>query len=177
MAIAGVDVFDQSVDTSNEWLDELTHRLAGDDRRQAYLVLRAYLQVLRDRLPVDRAARLAACLPHPLRGVFYEGWDPGGAPETYRDRETFLARLADGARLRGPSAAARAAHAATGVLRERAARSATTTLRPDYTDYADASTELVREGVTASEVDAALEVLPEAVRTLLGAPAAPPERP
>ena len=121
MAVTGLDVFDRSVHKSNEWLKALMERLGTDDRRYAYRVLRAYLHVLRDRLTVDEAAQLAAQLPHLLRGVFYEGWDPSRTPETYRDRETFLARLAERAQLAGPTEASVAAEAATAVLRERVA--------------------------------------------------------
>jgi uncharacterized protein (DUF2267 family) len=89
MAATGLEGFDGGVHTSNEWIDALASRLGSDDRRYAYRVLHAYLQALRDRLTLDDAAKLAAHLPHPLRGVFHEGWDPGKTPETYRDRRRF----------------------------------------------------------------------------------------
>jgi hypothetical protein len=94
MATTGLDTFDRSVQKSNEWLKDLMERLGTDDRRYAYRVLRAHFHLLRDRLTVDEAAQLAAQLPHLLRGVFYEGWDPSRTPETYRHREEFLSRLA-----------------------------------------------------------------------------------
>ena len=140
MATTGLDVFDRSVHKTNEWLKDLMERLGSDDRLYAYRVLRAYLHVLRDRLTVDEAAQLAAQLPHLLRGVFYEGWDPSRTPETYRDRETFLSRLAERAQLAGPTEASVAAEAATAVLRER-----------------------VAEG----EVEDVLQLLPASIRTIL----------
>jgi uncharacterized protein (DUF2267 family) len=115
--ITGLEKFDRSVHKSNEWLNSLARRL-GTDRRDAYRILRAYFHVLRDRLTVDEAAHLAAQLPHLLRGVFYEGWDPSRTPETYRHEETFLSRFAEAALLPGPEEAAVAARAATEVLRE-----------------------------------------------------------
>ena len=140
MAPTGLDTFDRSVQKSNEWLKDLMERLGTDDRRYAYRVLRAYFHVLRDRLTVDEAAQLAAQLPHLLRGVFYDGWDPSKTPETYRDRDTFLSRLAEGAELAGPTEASVAAEAATGVLRAR-----------------------IAEG----EVEDVLHILPAPIRTLL----------
>jgi uncharacterized protein (DUF2267 family) len=140
MATTGLDVFDRSVHKTNEWLKDLMERLGSDDRRYAYRVLRAYLHVLRDRLTVDEAAQLAAQLPHLLRGVFHEGWDPSRTPETYRDRETFLSRLAERAQLAGPTEASVAAEAATAVLREQ-----------------------VAEG----EVEDVLQLLPASIRTIL----------
>ena len=136
----GLDVFDRGMQKSNEWLKELEQHLGSDDRRYAYRVLRGYFHVLRDRLPVDEAAHLAAQLPHPLRGVFYEGWDPSKAPQTYRDRETFLSRLAEAAQLAGPTEASAAAEAATKVLADR---------------------------ISAGEIDDVLSVLPTAVRAVL----------
>jgi len=49
--------------------------------------------------------------------VFYEGWDPGRLPETIRDRDTFLSRLADEAQLAGSTEASLAAEACAKVLR------------------------------------------------------------
>jgi uncharacterized protein (DUF2267 family) len=109
MAVTGLDSFDRSLHKSNEWLKSLMERRGSDDRRYAYRVLRGYFHVLRDRLTVDEAAQLAAQLPHLLRGVLYEGWDPSKTPEAYRDRETFLSRLAEAAQLSGQDEAARAA--------------------------------------------------------------------
>ncbi|MGZ6671483.1 MAG: DUF2267 domain-containing protein [Solirubrobacteraceae bacterium] len=93
--------------------------LDGADQALAWRVLRAYLQVLRDRLTIDEAAQLAAQVPHLRRGVFYEGFDPGHQPEKIRDRDrdAFLARLADRANLSDTSQAAVAATAAARVLR------------------------------------------------------------
>jgi uncharacterized protein (DUF2267 family) len=93
-------------------------RDAGAPRReQAWRVLRAYLQMLRDELTIDEAAQLAAQLPVVLRGAFYEGFDPGHQPAKLRDRDEFLARLADRAQLAGPDEAEHAAEAAAHVLR------------------------------------------------------------
>ena len=47
--------------------------LGTDDRQDAYRAVRGVLHTLRDRLPVEESAQLAAQLPTLLRGVFYEG--------------------------------------------------------------------------------------------------------
>jgi uncharacterized protein (DUF2267 family) len=120
MPTAHVDAIDRSVQKTNEWLHELAGEL-GTDEQTAWRVLRAYLQVLRDRVTIDEAAQLAAQLPHLLRGVFYEGFDPGHQPEKIRDRDVFLARLAERAQLASPDDAAAAAAAVTRVLRRRVA--------------------------------------------------------
>jgi uncharacterized protein (DUF2267 family) len=117
MSTATVDSIQRTVQKTNEWLADLKRELATDNPAYAWRALSAYLQVLRDRLTIDEAAELAAQLPQLLRGVFYEGFDPGRQPERIRDRETFLAKLAERGRLDGPDEAARVAAAATRVMR------------------------------------------------------------
>jgi uncharacterized protein (DUF2267 family) len=111
----------RSVEKTNEWLTDLAGEL-GVDEEEAWRVLRAYLQVLRDRLTVDEGAQLAAQLPQTLRGVFYEGFAPGGQPERIREPDEFLRRIADRAQLRDTTEAAVAASAATRVLERHISR-------------------------------------------------------
>jgi uncharacterized protein (DUF2267 family) len=118
MAETGLEVIDRNIHQTNAWLNDLATELGTEDRQHAYRVLRAFFHVLRDRLTVEEAADLAAQLPHLLRGVYYEGWKPSKTPETYRDRETFLARLAEGALLAGETEASLAAEGASRVFRQ-----------------------------------------------------------
>jgi uncharacterized protein (DUF2267 family) len=90
MSITGLEVFDTTVHKTNSWLKELMQELHRDDRRKAYLALRATLHVLRDRLTVEVVAQLGAQLPMLVRGFYYEGWDPTRTPMKLRDREEFL---------------------------------------------------------------------------------------
>ncbi len=112
----GIDALDRSVQNANTWISDLGAEL-GEDRRASYRMLRAFLQLLRDRLTIDEGAHLAAQLPHLWRGVFYEGWVPSRTPQTYRDRETFLRRFAEEAELVGTTEASLAAQACAKVLR------------------------------------------------------------
>jgi uncharacterized protein (DUF2267 family) len=117
MSVGTVDSIERTVQKTNEWLSQLADELGTEDRASAWRILRAYLQVLRDRLTMDEAAQLAAQLPHLVRGVFYEGFDPGHQPERIRDRETFLILFGERAQLSAVGEAERAAAAATRVLR------------------------------------------------------------
>jgi uncharacterized protein (DUF2267 family) len=69
-------VFASTLNKSREWLDDLAHLIGTDDAREAYRVLRATLQLLRDLSGPEVAAHVSAQLPLLLRGTFYEGWDP-----------------------------------------------------------------------------------------------------
>jgi uncharacterized protein (DUF2267 family) len=116
MSLSSVDGIERSVHKTNQWINELAQELGGEDREDAWRILRAYLQVLRDELTVDEAAQLAAQLPLVLRGAFYEAFDPSRQPAKLRDREQFVAAFAERAQL-DPDRAAEAVEAATRVLR------------------------------------------------------------
>ena len=99
---------DRTVHLTNEWIHAVAGRLSRDEQH-AWRALRATLQVLRDRLPVAEAAQLAAQLPALLRGVFWEGWQPGHTLDM-RDKQSFLDAVAGalGDQTVLPEAAARA---------------------------------------------------------------------
>jgi len=86
--------FESTLQTTGIWLNDVLERLGWQDHHRAYHALRAVLHALRDRLPVDQAAALAAQLPMLVRGFYYEGWHPHGKPVNERHKEEFLAHVA-----------------------------------------------------------------------------------
>ncbi|MFL5825310.1 MAG: DUF2267 domain-containing protein [Thermoleophilaceae bacterium] len=140
MSVRSVDTVERNVHKTNEWLKEMARLLGTDDKDDAWSALRAYLQVLRDRLTLEEGAQLAAQLPDLLRGVFYEGFDPGRQPEKIRHREQYLEELAERA------VAADTAHAAL---------------------IATAGTQVLRDHVTEGEMEDVLAQLPQEIRELL----------
>src|SRR5919109_1281339 len=94
MSTTGLEVFDTTVQTTNQWLNEISE-VIGPDRQRAYDVLRAVLHSLRDRLTVDQAVHLGAQLPMLVRGIYYEGWKPSRNPQKYRSQEDFLGHVKD----------------------------------------------------------------------------------
>jgi uncharacterized protein (DUF2267 family) len=131
--------FDSTLQTTNVWLNDVLERLGWEDQHRAYHALRAVLHALRDRLPVDQAAALAAQLPMLVRGFYYEGWHPHGKPLKERHREEFLAHIA-AAFLEGPA-----------VDPERVAR---------------AVFQVLSKHVSAGEVEAVKRCLPAEIRSL-----------
>lgn len=139
--MAEPSIIERSVEKTHVWLNDLAAQLGTDDQREAYRVLRAYLHALRDRLPVDEAAQLAAQLPELIRGIYYEGWNPSSTPVRYRNFAEFLDRVASEATLDGETAASYAVGAAAEVLRRH---------------------------VSAGEIDDIRAILPEELRPILG---------
>jgi uncharacterized protein (DUF2267 family) len=81
-----------SVRATEDWIDDLRHRLRWHDRERSYLALLTTLHALRDCLPRDEAVYIGAHLPALLRGLYYEGWQHASA----RSRGAFLERIHDG---------------------------------------------------------------------------------
>jgi uncharacterized protein (DUF2267 family) len=140
MGTTQLDVFDRSVEKANTWINELRAELDGSDRQEAYRVLRAFLHTLRDRLPVQQAALLAAQLPLLVRGIFYEGWQPSRTPLHYRDPVEFVERMRREALLAGDTEGSFAIQAAARVLRRH---------------------------VSAGEIEDVVRTLPESLRPLI----------
>ncbi|HEX2707985.1 MAG TPA: DUF2267 domain-containing protein, partial [Solirubrobacterales bacterium] len=115
--MAELSIIERSIEKAHIWLNEVAEQLGTEDRQEAYRALRAYLHALRDRLPVNEAAQLAAQLPELIRGIYYEDWKPGATPVKYRGFDEFLKRVAKEAVLDGETEASYAVSAAAIVLR------------------------------------------------------------
>lgn len=87
--------FDASARESNLWLRSMMHHLGTEDRRIAYIALRATLHALRDRLEPVEAARLGARLPMLLRGLYFEAWRVDEARSDDGHSPGFIARVSD----------------------------------------------------------------------------------
>lgn len=93
MSAQHLEVLETTVQKTHQWLDAISDR-SHLDTHQSYQALRAVLQTLRDRLPANEAAHLAAQLPILIRGIFYEGWRPSDAPDPM-DYSLFMRKIAD----------------------------------------------------------------------------------
>ena len=95
MSQTSLTAFESTLQTTNIWLNDIRERLGGWwDQDRAYQALWTVLHALRDRLPVDQVAALAAQLPMLVRGFYYEGWHPHGKPVKERHKEDFLGHIA-----------------------------------------------------------------------------------
>jgi uncharacterized protein (DUF2267 family) len=135
-------IIERSVEKANIWLKDVASELGDGDRHYAYRVLRAVLHVLRDRLTIDVAAKLAAQMPTLIRGIYYEDWDPSRTPTPAHTVDTFLEHVVSEGRFSGEAEASVAVTAIAAVLRKR---------------------------LSPGEIDAILAVLPERLRVLIEA--------
>ena len=110
-----VSVIERTVSKTNEWLERLCREMNNDDRQHGYVLLRAVLHTLRDRIGPEVSVHLAAQLPLLVRGIFYEGWDPGATPQKLTLDE-FINRIEREANLRSAAEAASGARAVMQVL-------------------------------------------------------------
>lgn len=89
MSTNGLEIFDKTVQTTNAWLDDIMDDL-GPDRQMAWKVLSSVLHKLRDRLPANLAAHLAAQLPLLVRGAYYDQYQPGRQPRDWNSADSFI---------------------------------------------------------------------------------------
>ncbi|WP_370402495.1 DUF2267 domain-containing protein [Sulfitobacter sp. JB4-11] len=90
MSAQGLQVIDQSVQLTHEWINELAGRLGWSSKRSTLRLMRVVLQHLRDHLMPDELAHLSAQLPIFIRGVMFEGWVPKRTPVKERTASGFI---------------------------------------------------------------------------------------
>jgi uncharacterized protein (DUF2267 family) len=78
----------EAAQEARNWIGELMSELNCDERK-AYVLLRAVLHGVRDRLSIDEVATLSAYLPTLIRGLFLEDWQPNRV-STIRSRPDVL---------------------------------------------------------------------------------------
>ena len=91
MSTQHLEVLDSTLQKTHQWIDAIALD-AHTDRHTAYQALRAVLQTLRDRLPVQEPAHFSAQLPLLIRGIYYEGYRPAEVPIALT-RDEFLERV------------------------------------------------------------------------------------
>ena len=103
MTTTGLSTFDETVQLSNVWLNELMRAVKWDDKSRTYRLLRATLHALRDRLMAHEAVQFGAQPPMLIRGLYYDGWHMQDTAPSERTKSEFLAHI-EGAFKQDPNA-------------------------------------------------------------------------
>jgi uncharacterized protein (DUF2267 family) len=92
-----IDTFDAPVREAHAWLGDVM-RETGLDEQRALAVLRGVLHAIRDEITTRQSGRFASQMPALIRGLFFEGWDPG-RPAAEHDVARFIVRVRSYARV------------------------------------------------------------------------------
>ena len=95
MSTTGLNVFDNTIQKTNQWLNQIQETLSFETKDSAYAALRATLHALRDRIPPKEAVEFGSQLPMLVRGFYFEGFNPANTPVVDRHKDEFLARVAE----------------------------------------------------------------------------------
>ncbi|TAM76638.1 DUF2267 domain-containing protein [bacterium] len=95
MATGHVALFDSAAQDAGSWLNDIMIELEWSDRHLALQALRGTLHAVRDHLPLELSAHLAAQLPTLIRGIYFENWRPSETPVRDRNRADFLMRVSE----------------------------------------------------------------------------------
>jgi uncharacterized protein (DUF2267 family) len=87
-----LDLFDESVRESHDWVEDAM-RETGLEQRVALQALRAVLHAIREEVTVRQSGHLAVEMPTLIRGLYFEGWEPGRPPPTNHRSDHFIERV------------------------------------------------------------------------------------
>jgi len=87
-------VFHKTLLHTDEWLKGVCDALEIRDLHVGYVVLKAVLHTLRDRMPINECVHFSAQLPLILRGMYFEGWIASDIPVKVKTAAEFLELVA-----------------------------------------------------------------------------------
>lgn len=93
MSINNISSIQSSLNRTQEWLKDIMSGYQYENEEKAFLLLRATLKTIRDRISSDEAFHFGSQLPAILRGFYFEGWDPSKKPADFESKDDFLSTV------------------------------------------------------------------------------------
>jgi uncharacterized protein (DUF2267 family) len=85
--------FEKTANEATSWVQQIAKKAGQPDRPDwALSALKAVLQTLRDRTPLQEVFHLSAQMPVLIRGLYFEGYKPTGKPDKMNAKQ-FLDRI------------------------------------------------------------------------------------
>jgi uncharacterized protein (DUF2267 family) len=81
---------DRAVSNALEIIDQIQDELGWESRDKTYQAIKAVLQSIRDRLPIEEVVHFSANLPLIFKGMMMDGYSLKDKPLRIRDLESFL---------------------------------------------------------------------------------------
>jgi len=91
--IENIKAVQKTLQTSSRYLKSMMDSGVFKNHNEAFLILRASLKALRDRVEPGEAIHLGSQLPALLRGFYFEGWDFSGEQSKSRKINQFLGEV------------------------------------------------------------------------------------
>lgn len=88
--IENIKAIQKTIQTSSRYIKLMMESGEFKDNNDAFVLLRASLKALRDRIEPGEAIHLGSQLPALLRGFYFEGWDFSAQQKKSRKIEDFL---------------------------------------------------------------------------------------
>jgi uncharacterized protein (DUF2267 family) len=88
--INNIRAIQKTYDKVNDCISRLMASHQFQNENKAFVILRASLKALRDRLTTEEALHLGAQLPALLRGFYFEGWNLNQQQAKIRTKEEFI---------------------------------------------------------------------------------------
>jgi len=79
--------FDKTLHKTHEWLHDVKNYLELEDEGKTYLITKAVLHTLRDRLTIEEVFQFGEQLPMLMKGFYYERYKPANKPIKFKKAE------------------------------------------------------------------------------------------
>ncbi|HHP7232863.1 MAG TPA: DUF2267 domain-containing protein [Xenococcaceae cyanobacterium] len=93
MSYNGLTEFNRSLEKTQQMINDVAQKIQFEDKHLVFMGIKAVLQALRDRVPVEEAVDLGSQFTPLLAGFYYQGWKPAATPTKERSVSEFVDKV------------------------------------------------------------------------------------